>query len=118
MNIVALKNQVGSLIGPLHTVDAVDSTRLTDMMNAEIDLSMRGLLDADDFRRLKAILEKYVGASVTTNQAGSSRLADADAGRASGARVRAAIDNNRSVAEGYRNFWEKKNAELATSIRR
>jgi hypothetical protein len=78
-----------------------------------------GTLSDDDVERIEAILQKYTGASSTTTQMGVSRAGDAaDVGARGAATVRANIEHNQSVATGYRDFWDAKNAELARSIRR
>jgi hypothetical protein len=112
--------QFGSLlIGPLETRDA---QRYGDDAVGEIlsDFEAGGLLPPGDLSRLKAILQKYFGGSVgATNRLGSTSSTDAaDAGRQAALRVRANLAHNQSVASGYRDFWDKRNEELAASIRR
>jgi hypothetical protein len=85
---------------------------------AEIEVTF-GLLAPDDLAKVRAILEKYTGASSTVNSMGIARAGDAaDAGRKAAAVVRASVEHNAKVASGYRDFWAKKNAELRDSIRR
>jgi hypothetical protein len=87
------------------------------------DLESIGLLEPIDLARVKAILQKYTGASSTTNQLGGSRAGDAadataDAARKSAAAAARNIEHNQSVAAGYKTFWDKNLAENRASIRR
>jgi hypothetical protein len=126
---IKLKNQIGSLIGPVHTLDAIDESRFSDesrfgdMMLAEIRQISGDLLDADQLAKIAATVKKYSGGGVT-NGAGVTRAGDAantdavDAARSAAARVRKTIEHNASVGRGYRDFWDGKNRELRDSIRR
>jgi hypothetical protein len=114
---ISLKNQFGSLIGPLRTFDAIDSERHAEAAGAEIELALGNLLDADDLSRIKAIVAKYVGGGVV-NGAGAARAADADSGRAAGAKVRAQVEHTQGIAKSYKTFWDANIAAHNPSIRR
>jgi hypothetical protein len=117
-SMIKLKNQIGSLIGPVHTLDAIDEARFGDAMFAEIRQIAGELLDDDQLARIKATVEKYSGGGVT-NGAGVTRAGDAaDAGRQAAAVVARNIAHNQSVARGYADFWDRKNQELRDSVRR
>jgi len=111
------------MTGPLRTLDAIDEARFGDAMFAEIRQIAGDLLDDDQLAKIRATVEKYSGAGVT-NGAGVTRAGDAantdavDAARKSAAAVARNIENNQSVAAGYRAFWDKNNAERRDSIRR
>jgi hypothetical protein len=111
---IKLKNQLGSLVGPVRTSDAVDSARFRDMAVAEVQLALDGLLDADDLRRIKSILAKYVGGGGTTTALGMTT----PTGDEMRSKLRAEHEHNRQVARGYEDFWSKQNAALAASITR
>jgi hypothetical protein len=115
MTTISLKNLRGSL--SLRTQDAPRHDALGTTL-ADIETNC-GLLDPADLAKVRAILEKYTGASSTTNQLGGSRAGDAaDAGRMAAAVVRATVEHNAEVGRGYRDFWSQKNAEYAASIRK
>jgi hypothetical protein len=112
---ISLKNQFGTLVGPLHTQDARhDDDEAVDRIMHGIKNSL-GVLSLLDVAKIRAVLEKYVGGSSTVNGMGIARAGDASD---AGARVRANVENNAKVASGYRDFWDKKNQELRDSIRR
>jgi hypothetical protein len=117
MTTIRLRQRGSLLTGPVPTQDAPRHDTLSSTMN-DIERGV-GVLDPDDLAEVRRILQKYTGASSTTNQLGGSRAGDtADAGRAAAARVRANVENNAKVASGYRDFWTARNKELADSIRR
>jgi hypothetical protein len=110
-------------LGPLQTTDSprFDAFDTADALGEIVsDLESTGILEPIDLARVKTILLKYVGGScATTNQLGVTRAGDAaDAGRQAAAAVARNIAHNQSVATGYRDFWDKKNAEYQATIRR
>ena len=125
---IKLTNQVG----PLQTRDSerFDAFDADEALGEIVsDLESIGLLEAVDLARIRAILTKYTGASSTTNHLGGSRAGDsadardaadaaADAARKSAAAVARIVSHNAEVGRGYRDFWDKKNAELRDSVRR
>jgi hypothetical protein len=119
---IKLTNQIGSLIGPVETTDAAFDDDVGRIMIG-IQASL-GVLDPADVLRIESILEKYAsgGSGSVTNSVGSTRFGDAsdaaEVGRKAAARVRANIENNQSVAAGYKAFWDKNLAENRASIRR
>jgi hypothetical protein len=116
MTTTSLKNLRGSL--STRTQDAPRHDALGTTL-ADIETNF-GLLDPSDLAKVRAILEKYTGASSsTTNKLGGSRAGDAaDAARMAAAVVRATVEHNAEVGRGYRDFWSQKNAEYAASIRK
>jgi hypothetical protein len=112
MTTIKLSGLHGSLIGPLRTTDARHEAddALSDMLT---DMESGGLLDPDDLAKIKTILQKYVGGGVT-NELG----ATVPTGDAARAKYQGQVEHTRTVAAGYRDFWDKKNAELAASITR
>jgi hypothetical protein len=108
-------------LGPLQTTDSPRHDDLGSAL-AEIEISL-GVLDPTDLAKVRAILQKYVGGfSANVNELGIVRAGDAadavDAARKSAADVARNIAHNQSVARGYADFWDKKNAELRDSVRR
>jgi hypothetical protein len=117
---IKLTNQFGSLIGPLRTTDAAryDDDAIGEFL-ADLESNL-GLLDPGDLSHVKGILSKYVGRSNGTNSLRATTPSSdaADAGRQAAMRVRANIEHNAEVGRGYRDFWDRKNAELTASIRK
>jgi hypothetical protein len=111
MTTIKLKNQRGTLVGPLHTTDSV-ATGDADTW-ADWDTTIAAL-SADELAKVKAIMEKYSGGSsgTTTNKLGATNTGDARS------KYQGQVEHTRTVAAGYRDFWDKKNAELAASITR
>src|SRR5258708_40285572 len=94
---IKLKNQRGTLLGPLRTTDS-PAAAIGDFFS-DLETTL-GLLDAIDLSRIRAILEKYTGGSSTVNGLGMARAGDAaDAGRAAGRKVAAEISHNQSVGD-------------------
>lgn len=116
MTTIKLRHQ-GPLVGPVPTFDTIDSERHADMAAAEIELALGNLLDADDLSRIKAIVAKYTSGGIT-NGAGATRNADADSGRAAGAKVRAQVGHTQGIAKSYKTFWDANIAAHNASIRR
>jgi hypothetical protein len=117
---IKLTNQHG-LLETIETTDAsFDEARFGEMMFAEIRQIASDQLDADQLARIRATLEKFGhGFSASVNELGIVRTGDAaDAARASARRVAENIKNNKSVAAGYKAFWDRNLAENRASIRR
>jgi hypothetical protein len=106
---IRVPNQRTSL---LRTLDAIDSERLGDMAAAEIELALGGLLDADDLEKVRSIMAKYNSGSGTTQTGLTTPTGDALARRL------AEVEHNGTVADGYRKFWDEKNAEFDAAITR
>ena len=73
MTTLQLKNQRGSLVGPLATTDARYNDERADAIGAalwDIQSSLQGLLDPADLASIKATLAKYGSPSATTTQSG------------------------------------------------
>jgi hypothetical protein len=116
-------------LGPLQTTDSprFDAFDTADALGEIVsDLEGLGLLEPIDLARIRAILTKYTGNSGVTNTTGVTRAGDAAdaldaahaAGRQSAAKVRGQAEHIAKVANGYRDFWDRKNRELRDSVRR
>ena len=79
-----------------------------------------GMLEPGDLSRIKSILAKYVGGGDTTATGVTTPISDAarDFGRTQAAKVRANIENHHAINKIRSDFWDKRNSELAASIKR
>jgi len=103
--------------GPLNTRDSAFDDSVGRIM-AGVKNSL-GILDPVDVERIESILQKYTGGRTVTNATGVTRSGDAIAdGRKAAAVVARNIAHNKAVSNGYRDFWDVKNAELRASITR
>jgi hypothetical protein len=72
-----------------------------------------GTLNRDDVARIESILQRYTGSGTVNKLGAAMPNSDAtDAGKRAAAGVRAELSHNAQVAENYRTFWDRKNAEL------
>jgi hypothetical protein len=117
MTTTAALRHFGNRIGPVETTDA-------GLFSSSIDQAMTGIRDAIgvlepiDIGRIVGILQKYVppGASgLRTNATGMTSTDEAATNRR---KHDAELVYNRKVAQGFKDFWDKQNAELQRFGRR